>query len=193
MKTSLKLIGALLVTLSIGLSSREAHALGPVGIEVGLRVGDGTNPSGNNSGVNPFGVGLGGRAGITLFNIYAGVDIMDYLGSGDTYGGIYHAMQYGGTVGYGIKISVLTIRPQIGLGNISLSGSNNPADYPSSSTFYLEPGALAMITIGWLYFGADINALFITTEPAYGSGGNVNTNTNWPISVAIDGQLGVTF
>ncbi|MGO8998057.1 MAG: hypothetical protein ACLQVI_32460 [Polyangiaceae bacterium] len=192
MKTSLKLIGALLVTLTIALSSREAHALGPVGIEVGLRVGDGTNPSGNNSGVNPFGVGFGGRAGITLFNIYAGVDIMDYIGSGDGLGGTYHALQYGGTIGYGIGISVLTIRPQIGLGNISLSGSSSP-DYPSASSFYLEPGALAMITIGWFFFGADINALFITSEPAYGSGGSINTSTNWPVSVTIHGQVGVSF
>jgi hypothetical protein len=187
--TLAKLVGALLVTLTIALSSKEAHALGPIGIEVGAQVGYGASPGG--AAVNPLGVGLGGRAGITFFNIYAGGKIMDYIGSGDTVGGQYHAIQYGGEIGYGFSISVLTIRPQIGVGNISLSGSNRP-DLPSGSSLYLEPGAVALITIGIVYFGADASALMITNEPAIGGAGNVQV-TNFQTGFTAHGQLGISF
>ena len=190
MKTTLtlaKLLGALLVTLTIALSSKEAHALGPIGIEVGAQVGYGSSPGG--AAVNPLGIGLGGRAGITFFNIYAGAKIMDYIGSGDTVGGQYHALQYGGEIGYGFSISVLTIRPQFGIGDISLSGSNV---LPSGSSLYLEPGAVALITIGIVYFGADASALMITSEPAYGQG-NLQLTTNFQTGFTAHGQLGLSF
>jgi hypothetical protein len=198
MKTPLtfaKLAGALLVTLTIAFSSREAHALGPIGIEVGAQVGYGASPGG--APVNPLGVGLGGRAGITFFNIYAGAKIMDYIGSGDTFGGQYHALQYGGEIGYGFSISVLTIRPQIGVGNISLSGAAVGPDgqpvLPTGSSLYLEPGAVALITIGIVYFGADASALMITSEPAYGGPGNFQITTNFQTGFTAHGQLGISF
>jgi hypothetical protein len=45
--------------------TREAHALGPVDLEVGARAGIGTDPCGFFV-PNPLGFGLGGRAGICL-------------------------------------------------------------------------------------------------------------------------------
>ena len=188
MKTLLRLVAALLVTLTIALSSKEAHALGPIGIEVGAKVGYGASPGG--ASVNPLGIGLGGRAGITFFGIYAGGEILDYIGSGDGIGGTYHAIQYGGELGYSWTISVLTIRPQIGVGNISLSGSTL---YPSGSSLYLEPAAVALITIGIIYFGADVGALMITSEPAYGGAGNLTPTTNFQTGLTVHGQLGISF
>ena len=49
MKNFLRLTGALVVTLAIALSSKEAHALGPVDIEVGAKVGAATNLRGGSS------------------------------------------------------------------------------------------------------------------------------------------------
>jgi hypothetical protein len=202
MKTFLRLVGALVVALGIGLSSKDARALGPIGIEVGAKVGYGTDPGGANSpltgaSVNPLGVGLGGRAGITVFGIYLGGSIVDYLGSGDTLGGQYHALQYGGEIGYGFKILFLTLRPQIGLGNIQISDSAPNviagAAFPGGSSFYLEPGAVALLTFGIVYFGADINALIITAEPAAGGGGNFTFNTSTHTALTVHGQLGLSF
>jgi hypothetical protein len=195
MKTTLRLAGALLVTLAIALSSREARALGPIDIEVGAKVGYGTNPNAGPGGVNPnpLGVGLGGRGGITFFGIYAGVNAVDYLGSGDNLGGIYHAVQVGGELGYTIKVSILTLRPQIGLGNITLSDSQANLLYPGGSSFYLEPGGTALLTFGLIFVGADVNALVITSEPGINSGGSLNTNTATQTSLTIHGQVGLSF
>jgi len=194
MKTFLRLVGALVVALGIGLSSKDAHALGPIGIEVGAKVGYGTDPGGanglNGASINPLGFGIGGRAGITLFGIYLGGSIVDYIGSGDTVGGQYHALEYGGEIGYGFKILFLTLRPQIGLGNITLSDSTLST---SNSSFYLEPGAVALLTFGIVYFGADVNALIITAEPAAGGGGSLNTSTSTHTALTVHGQLGISF
>ena len=117
----LELFAALLLTLAMALSPREAHAAAPVGFEVGAKVGYGTSPGG--AAVNPLGLGLGGRVGITIAGLYAGLDVVDYLGSGDGNGGQYHAIQFGGELGYGFKIRSLTIRPQIGAGDVYLLDS----------------------------------------------------------------------
>jgi hypothetical protein len=62
----------------------DAHALGPVGVEVGGRVGYGTTPSNFPSGsINPLGLGLGARAGIDVSAFYGGVNFMYYLGGSE--------------------------------------------------------------------------------------------------------------
>jgi hypothetical protein len=58
---------------------RDAHALGPLDIEIAGKAGYGTNPD-SGLGFNPLGVGLGGRAGLSIFGLYAGVNVVDYLG-----------------------------------------------------------------------------------------------------------------
>ncbi len=192
MKTSLRFLAPLLVLLAIAFSSREAHALGPIDIEVGAKVGYGGSPGG--AAINPLGLGLGGRAGISLFGIYVGGNIIKYLGSGDNLGGQYSALEYGAEVGYGFKISILTIRPQIGLGNIEVKDSQpNPLAPPSGNSFYLEPGVTALLTFGLLYIGADANALVITSEPAYGSGGSLVLSTSTNSAFTFHGQVGITF
>ncbi len=52
----------LLVIAALVASEQDAHAIGPVDVEVGARVGVGTNPA---SGSNPLGLGIGGRAGVS--------------------------------------------------------------------------------------------------------------------------------
>jgi hypothetical protein len=177
MKTPLRLLGALLVTLTIALSTKEARALGPIGIEVGAKVGYASNAFGGSA--NAFGVGVGGRGGVVLFDsLYAGINVVDYLGNNNA-----SSLQYGAELGYGLKLAVLTIRPQIGLGNITSSYSILGFS-ANSGSFYLEPGVTALITIGFIYFGADVNALIITSSP---DGGGINT------AVTVHGQLGVSF
>ncbi|MGC4024128.1 MAG: hypothetical protein QM744_02545 [Mesorhizobium sp.] len=114
----------------------DAYALGPVSVEVAAR--GGVAPAHISGGLTPtLGLGFGGRAGVEFAGFYGGLSAIDYLGT-DVQRGIYtdtvHALLYGVEVGYGFKLAdgVLTIRPQLGLGNASLAFGT--AGYPSEST-----------------------------------------------------------
>jgi hypothetical protein len=159
--------------------TRNAHALGPVDIEIGAKAGLGTSPiSGSGSGApNPLGFGLGARAGVDFLGIYGGVQLMYYFGgSTDEGAGVTfkdHTFMYGVEGGYGFTlIDILTIRPQIGIGNAtfssSVSGSGTSGGTTvgfsggdtSKSNLYLEPGVTALISLGGFFVGADANLLF---------------------------------
>jgi hypothetical protein len=194
MKNFLRLTGALVVTLAIALSSKEAHALGPVDIEVGAKVGAATNP-GAGWQLNPLGFGAGGRVGVSIFGIYGGLNLIDYIGNNAGINSA-HALEFGGELGYSIKISVLTIRPQVGFGNITFSDtySGTALGFTASSSsnnasFYLEPGLTALITLGIFYFGVDANALIITAMPTNPPGGSTSTDT----AFTMHGQVGLAF
>jgi hypothetical protein len=172
-----------LASIAIVTTTRPAHALGSIDLEVGAKAGVGTNPysgSGGLGGLNPLGFGLGGRAGVVLFDhLYGGVNLMYYLGesgsSGSSFnGGSFdlsaHTLMYGVEAGWGFKLlDILTIRPQVGLGNASFSftascpasspGCALPAAEGSPNSLYVEPGVTALLALGTLFVGADANAL----------------------------------
>jgi hypothetical protein len=150
---------ALLATLA---ATRPAHALGPVDLEIAAKVGYGSND---------YGFGFGGRAGVSFFGLYGGLNLVDYLGKStpvglgcpspcDTGSETIHALQFGGEVGYGIKISVLTIRPLVGFGDLAFSGAGQ-----SASSFYVEPGGLLQLGFGHFIFGVDAGCLIATRAP----------------------------
>jgi hypothetical protein len=190
-----RLLATIPLTCAVSLASREADAGGPLGAEVGAIVGYGTSPGG--AAVNPLGVGFGGRAGITLFGLYAGLDVVDYAGSGDGNGGRYHAIQLGGELGYGFKVFPVTIRPQVGVGDLYLSGSvaglTSPW-LPTANCLYLEPGAVALVSIGVVYVAVDASALIVRNEPAYVlSGIQYNLTTSQTVAFTMHGQSGLKF
>lgn len=190
-----RLVATLFLISAVALSSGEALAAGPVGVELGAKVGYGTSPGG--AAVNPLGIGFGGRAGITVYGVYAGFDLVDYVGSGDGNGGRYHAIQLGGELGYGFKVHSVTVRPQIGAGGISLSGSvagpTSPA-IPTASSEYLEPGAVVLVSLGTVYLGVDASAFVIRSEPAYVlSGIQYSLTSSQTAAFAMHGQIGLRF
>jgi hypothetical protein len=88
---------------------------------------------------------------------------------------------YGGELGYGFKIlDLLTIRPQVGIGNATFSESGG-GQSQSTSNWYLEPGVTGLIGLGLLYVGADVNALLFP--------GLANTNA----AFSLHAQIGVKF
>src|SRR5580658_11205342 len=114
---------AVLVTF---VSARPAHALGPIDLEIAAKAGYGSND---------FGFGFGGRAGISFFGFYGGLSAVDYLGkSVDDV--TEHILLLGGELGFGIKISRLTIRPLLGLGEgiVSLTAPVAAPGSPSSTS-----------------------------------------------------------
>jgi hypothetical protein len=161
-----------------------ADALGPVDIEIGARAGIATGPLG------PLGFGIGGRGGVSIRGFYAGVDVIDYLGATADCGSCSSppgqivkqrrsALLYGFEAGYGFKFSLVTIRPQLGLGNLRLSsGYGDPTPGPSttSNNFYLEPGVVVLVSLGAFFVGADVGGLI---GPDF--------------ALTVHGQIGVTF
>ena len=158
------------------LTTRDAHALGPVDLEVGAKVGVGTNPSSESNAPNVMGFGLGARGGVSFLGIYGGVQLMYYFGSsqdtsvlGQSFSVSEHSLLYGIEAGYGFTLlDLLTIRPQIGIGNFTATASfsgNGAAvqgsNSNSNSNLYLEPGVTGLVSLGMWFVGADANALFL--------------------------------
>jgi hypothetical protein len=159
--------------------SRDARALGPIDLEIAAKGGYGTNPFGGN--INPLGAGLGGRAGVAFFGFYGGAALLYYFG-GSQSGVSEHSLMYGLEAGYNWKIAILTIRPQLGVGNYSLDVGNT-----SGNNIYLEPGVTGLISLGTFFVGADANLLVLPSiqQPD----GNKGTDT----AFTVHGQVGVKF
>lgn len=180
--------------------TRNAHALGPVDVEIGAKVGVGTSPANNNNGVsvpNPLGFGIGGRAGVDFLGFYGGIQLMYYFGGSDTasFDGQSislkdHTFMYGVEAGYGFTlVDVLTIRPQVGIGNATLSSNGNisgalnvNANGASTSNLYVEPGVTGLISLGGWFVGADANLLFLPGLDDFSK-----------VAFTLHGQIGVKF
>lgn len=204
MKRSLSLLFGALLFVSLFFRSTDAHALGPIEAEVGARLGYATNPDSNIS--NPLGTDIGIRGGLELFHkLYLGGNVQYYFGSEvntplsgpGTDGSVStHTFLLGFEAGYSIHVSLLTIRPQLGIGDASLTtfGTYSPSaitgptlnNYTQTNTrLYLEPGVVALINFGLVYVGADANILVITD--ANSQDGNAYS------SFAFGGQAGLRF
>jgi hypothetical protein len=179
-------LAAAVLALAILTFPARADALGPVDIEVGARAGFATTSDG------PLGFGIGGRGGVAFQSFYAGVDVIDYLGATSTCGGCSwpagappvmqsrRALLYGFEAGYNIKLSIVTIRPQLGFGNFRLSSwYGSPSASAISNYVYVGPEVVGLVSIGVLFVGADVGALLMPT---------------WPNSaLTAHGQIGVAF
>jgi hypothetical protein len=195
MKRTVSLFVSTLFFVFLFFRTTEAHALGPINIEAGALAGYATNPNGDNP-YNTLGVGVGARAGVEFLGIYGGLRGMYYFGgSADVPGGSIssHAFMYGIDGGYSFHFLMLTIRPQIGIGNLTLSGSGTATGSSSSSVsdsdshLYLQPGVTGLLTFGVVYVGAEVNVLII---PGVDQG---DGNSKTYASLAINGEVGVRF
>ncbi len=165
-RSSRRGLSALLFGLCWAALEHDAHALGPVDIEVGARGGVGTRPDSGTA--SPFGLGLGGRGGVSIFHFYGGLSAIHYFGSSTdlpnargTINSQNSSTLLGVELGYSITIiPKLLLRPQLGIGNASLSFGDT-----SHNHLYLEPGVTALLLLGNLYLGADANLLAVTGIP----------------------------
>jgi hypothetical protein len=162
------LLGSALLAV---LLPRSARAVGPLETEFSAKVGYGTNLSGGPADL--LGLGVGGTGGLTLFGFYAGVDILRYFGSSATIDGTTDsasAWMGGIDLGYAFRFATVTIRPQLGTGDLWVnSGFSRPpcmfceieyATHGSSSAhnLYFEPGVTALLALGeFAFVGVDAN------------------------------------
>jgi hypothetical protein len=84
------------------------------------------------------------------------------------------------------------IRPEIGVGNSTISASGSATSGGSSSNLYLEPGVLVMVPIGIMFVGADVNALILPGVTTPGSLGNASSSSTYT-SLSVHAQVGVHF
>jgi hypothetical protein len=177
--------------------SRDAHALGPVDIELGARIGGGTSPLSQQP--SPLGFGIGARGGASLFGFYGGLSFMYYAGATATSNApttppsmvstSEHAFLYGVDVGYGTKlVDLITLRGQLGVGNFSVNytGFGNV----TLNNLYLEPCLTGLVGLGIFFVGADVSLIVLPgiNDPAGSSSGS-----SWDTAFTAHGQLGVTF
>jgi hypothetical protein len=170
---------------------QRASALGPVDLEIAAELGGGT---GTVSGApNPLGLGLGGRAGVDIFGFYGGLAAMYYFGTGqDNYtlnsvGAVGHVHTSSSLIGleggWNINLSILTIRPLLGLGyynrGLDFSSSANGHTSADSHSVYLQPGVTGLLTFGMWIVGADVSLLWV---PAI---------DNSQVAVVAHGQFGI--
>jgi hypothetical protein len=178
MRTIFKVLAAGLAVGAVWFP-REALALGPVDLEIAGQVGGGTSTVGSGD-VNALGLGFGARAGVDVLGFYAGVAGMYYVGSGgpepdvDGAGSNVHTYRRSVLVGleggYNLNLSILTLRPQLGLGyyyqGVSISEASTVAGAPGStsqdsSSIYVQPGAAALFSFGMWFAGADVGVLWV--------------------------------
>jgi hypothetical protein len=184
-------IVAVVVLGLIGLSARDAHALGPVDIEAAAKIGAGTNPFSNF--VNPLGFGLGARGGVGFGGLYGGISLVYYIGSSGAPSGCggtcsANAFLYGLEGGYGGKLfNLFTLRGQLGIGNFQM-GEGGTLGGRSASNLYLEPAAVALMSFGIILAGIDAGVLILP-----GVNDPINGPSSWDAAFTIHLQGGIKF
>jgi hypothetical protein len=185
MKSAPILVAAVAAGTLTFVAARPAHALGPLDLELGDKAGVATNPYNVSGSENPMGFGLGGRAGVSIFGLYGGIQAMYYFGSSQSVDGTSfssHTVMYGFEGGYGFSLPMvpITIRPQVGIGNATFTASGG-GESASNSNVYVEPGVTVLVSLlGW-YVGADANVLVFPGLD------------NSQVAVTFHGQVGVKF
>jgi hypothetical protein len=189
-----------LSTLSI---AQSASALGPVDVEIAAKVGGGTNPVNVPSGrfgpaqVNALGFGLGARAGASFSGFYGGLSFMYYLGEQqrpyptDTNILIHleslSSVMYGVEAGYNFSVSLLTIRPELGVGNYTLTASSPGTTSYTSSNLYLEAGVVGLLSFGRWLVGADAGTFLLPGWSDSHPGGSSS------LAFTANGEVGIKF
>jgi len=196
-----------LLTAAAGLGTlsvtRSASALGPVDVEVAAKVGGGTNPVNVPGGqfgpaqVNALGVGLGARAGASISGFYGGLTFMYYFGERQrpypTYTNMlihlesFSSVMYGVEAGYNFNVSLLTIRPELGVGNYTLTASSPGTTTSSSSNLYLEAGVVGLLSFGRWLVGADAGTFLLPGWSNSHPGGSSS------LALTANGEVGIKF
>jgi hypothetical protein len=144
---------ALLATLSATSTAAALPLLTISGSARGLY----GSPTGDAE-LNPYGVGLGLRLGVTLpASLYLGGSFDYFFGESETVLNedvSLAILQLMGRVGYDLGVGPITLRPQIGFGYAQSSSELGPIE-SSESDFVLAPGVEFTFGLGLLSIGAE--------------------------------------
>jgi hypothetical protein len=152
--------------------------------------------------------GVGGRAGVTVSNLYLGGSLVYYLGSkqNETVDGnsgqlSTNSFAYGGELGYGFPIGgYLTVRSQLGVGTdkITVKGTGAAASDVSGGSetkgyLYLEPAFVVLVPLGSWFAGADVGGLVLPTGPYKSSPCDQAKCTAFDMALTAHVQAGFSF
>jgi len=153
----------------------------PVHFEVGGEGDYVTAPI--RGGTNPFGMGFGGRAAVTIGNLFFGAKVLDFLGGSDV-DVSYRSLLAGVEAGYDFRVrawghTYFVVRPQLGVGDAVIyytdpslakvdvvtsasgSSSSKSSDTISVNNVYLDPGATVMLTSDFVYLSIGGSVLLL--------------------------------
>jgi hypothetical protein len=165
-------------------------------------------------GVNPFGLGFGGRLGFNISGFYFGASGMDFMGGSDV-GATDQAWLFGGELGYNLRLgNYVTLRPLLGVGDALLShtepppprgshvdvittasgtivGGGGSLSGPTTSVnnVYLQPGLTLLLATTNYFCGIGFSSLIV---PGILYGPPPAQQTVW-ISYSGEGQAGFRF
>jgi hypothetical protein len=109
--------------------------------------------------LNPYGPGIGVRAGVTLpASLYLGASVDYFFGESESEAGIDSSasmLQVLGNVGYDFGFGPLTLRPNLGFG-LAQSNVELGEEDASEGNFALSPGVEAVIGLGLLNVGGEL-------------------------------------
>jgi hypothetical protein len=108
--------------------------------------------------LNPYGLGVGLRGGVTLpASLYLGASFDYFFGESETIAGIETSvslLQLMAHLGYDLGVGPFTLRPSLGLGLAEVSGEALGFEN-SESDFVASPGAEFLIGLGLLSVSAE--------------------------------------
>jgi hypothetical protein len=144
--------------------SADAHALPLLTLSASLRGLYGS--AFGDPEANPYGPGIGVRAGVTLpTSLYLGASLDYFFGDSVEIAGAdfnRSLLQVLANVGYDAGLGPLTLRPSIGLGLAQIN-IETPITDESDSNFVLSPGAEAIVGLGLLSVSGEVryNKVFV--------------------------------
>lgn len=132
---------------------REAAALPLLGFSASLRGLYGVTLG--DQAVNPYGPGLGLRAGLTLpVSLYVGASLDVFAGEDDR-GLAASRIQGMGHVGYDVGLGLVTLRPTLAAGFSHASFEVAGSEF-TEGDFLLAPGVEANLGLGLIALGAEL-------------------------------------
>lgn len=133
------------------------------------------------NGIEPYGVGVGASAGVTLpiMPIYLGARAIWYFGDSAQFSGAgtsltldSHYVLYGVDLGYDASLGPITLRPGLGIGSAALTNSGSAAGVTASasdSSLYLAPGVGLIVSPGLLYVSAELRFNYLAENKHFNS------------------------
>jgi hypothetical protein len=156
---------------------------GPIALHLELGVDSAYATPPIHGGTNPFGIGFGGHAGLSIDDFYVGARVVDFLGGTDV-DVSYRSLLAGIEVGYDFRVHLpqqwfFAVRPQLGVGDAvvyytdpalakvdvvsSASGSSSTttSDTLTVNSLYLDPGVTATLSSGVVYLSINGSILLL--------------------------------
>lgn len=149
------LIVAATFTLMLGsILSVSAKARADIDVEGTLLLGSGVDTGSQPH--NPYALQIGGALELIVNGFVIGGRATRAISSGDVSSEL-DLRSFGGDLGYEWELAILHLGPRFGMGRVSTRNE----DFAS---FYMEPGVVAEVELGWFVAGGDLRYRIVTED-----------------------------